>query len=343
MTASVVDDPKQAAVTREVEILASIDEFLRVHSDWESHPLTPDVPTEFFRESIEYAIDVCDNGDVPAVCRDLVTAMGRLRLEWEDYVSGAKVGAMTKDGPRPSDSFWASVRGVINSRKGATRRTFNAPEPVFLLLEQKVSEKQIALIWSVDGKGPFTSAFGPDVVKIREEAKEPGKHTAEWVKEQTERLQSEVTKLVSRSLERTEEAEQDRPIRNRFVPDPATIEQLLREGQFPQVIAKVKGVTLAEVYAEAKRIGVDVAENDLISAPAVTNASAPQPKTPVATATSLDDRIRELYADGKGAAEIAKELKAEFPAINPQKAAAVIREAKKAVPENDPECDDEDV
>lgn len=339
MTTAVAEEPK-AAVSREQQILNAVDDFLRVQSDWENDPRTPDVPTEFFREAIEDAVYIADAGDVPAVCRDLVLAMSRLGVEWEDYVNGSKVGQLTKQGPRPADSFWAAVRGVINARAGAVRPQFRPPEPVFLLLEQKVGEGQIALIWSVDGKGPFYGQYGIDVAKIREEAAKPGMHTTEWIQQQTERLNATVTKLVRKSLDSANSAEMDRPARNRFVPDPASIEQLLREGQFPGVIAKVKGVPLEDVFAEANRLGIAVEQSDLKDLVATPGAPA---KTPVVPAETLDDAILALSDSGKGAAEITKELKAAFPRVNPQKVAAVLREAKKAKAGNvDDDQDDDD-
>ncbi len=44
--------------------------------------------------------------------------------------------------------------------------------------------------------------------------------------------------------------------------DPATVEQLLREGQFPDVIANVKGVSEASVRAKAAQLGIVISERD---------------------------------------------------------------------------------
>jgi hypothetical protein len=238
---------------RTQQILESVDNLLKVHDEWEADETAPVQPTAAFEDAIKLAIETCDNGDIPAQCRDLCFAMNRLDLEWEYYETGVR---RTPD-HRPVSSFWGAFRNLVTCREHARPMEIKQPEPVFLLLEQKVPTRQIAFnIWGHLDKstgryvGPFvTSANQVDEVKIREESKEPGKHTAGWVHpEQLERQRERQRELSHRLGAVTRREKTD----SRTV-EKASVLEMLKEGQYPDVIARVKGVPIDDVLAEAQR------------------------------------------------------------------------------------------
>ena len=177
MSTSVIEKP--AAVSRTDEILSAVDHLIRVHDEWESDEKSPLQPSEAFEDALVEAVAAAENGDTPERCRELVTAVSRLGLEWNEY-AGGKMDRLR----RPIGSFWAAFRSVLTARKGADVPPKRKMEPVAELLKQNVSYAQIAHhIYGHNGKGPFLTAAGqPDIAKIIEERDKPGSIiSADWV------------------------------------------------------------------------------------------------------------------------------------------------------------------
>lgn len=234
-------------MSRKDDILTAVDNLITVHDEWEADLQAPIVPTERFEYAIEDAIRVCNAGDTPEVCRELVDVVSRLSLEWEEY----KAGNMTPD-HRPVGSFWGAFRAMNLAREGATPFVPKRPEPVRLLLEQKVSRRQIALHIYGDGKtGPLVNESGqPDDAKIDEEAATPGSVVPDnWVHPQQlelmQRHQRELTTRLQSIASRENEGDGI---------DPATIEELLREGAYPAQVARAKRVDIQEVLIVMHRL-----------------------------------------------------------------------------------------
>ena len=327
-------------MSRKQEILSPVDNLIRVHDAWESDPTQPDVPTEEFETAAEEAIAACDFGDVPSDCRELVLAVGKFGIEWTRY----KDGHWDRRG-RPIGTFWGAFRGILHAREGAVAAKPKRPEPVSELVKQHVTLKQIAHnIYGHHGKGPFIDEAGQILVdKIYEESKKPGSvipkdwiHPAE--EERIRKLQSDLEGRMQRVADR-ENAEDD-------TIDPASIEELLRQGAFPKQIAKVKNVDVEEVYAFAAELGIKTEEAPNLasmrapSEPQLTDEQdrALQPRQEPTSdvdeeeSESMSDdelnaRIVELSEEGHGASEIARQLEG----VTVQKAAAVVREHKKTV------------
>ncbi len=330
--------------TRTDEILQAVDQLLAVHDAWEADETAPVQPTEAFENAIIAAIETGDNGDIPAQCREVCQALARLRVEWDAYATGL---ARTAD-LRPVGRFWGAFRNLINCRAGATPHVPKQPEPVYLLLEQRVSDYQIAFhIWGHGGKGPFVTPSGqPDTQKIREEAKEPGKYTANWVHpEELRRAQHQQGELKRRLSAVSTREEVPQTI------EKASVEEMLREGQYPDVIAKVKNVSLEDVLSAARRAGITPSERPNLasmrapqepgSSPQAERAASPDDATIDDDEDELDDDepsqsveevILELNDGTRGNAEIKAALAERGFDVTVQKISAVIREAKKAVP-----------
>ncbi len=230
---------------RTEQLLTAVDNLLRVHDDWEADETAPVQPTAAFEIAIGEAIAVGDEGDIPAQCRDLCVALQRLGVEWEKFVNGLR----TPD-HRPIASFWGAFRDVIHSRAHSETKELKQPEPVSLLIEQKVPHNQIGRhIWGFQGKGPFINSLGQvDSTKILEEAKEPGKYTKGWVHPEQIARQRDSQRELSRRLGNASRREQV----NAKVVEKASIVEMLKEGQYPDVIARVKNVSLEAVLEEAR-------------------------------------------------------------------------------------------
>lgn len=333
------------------EILKAVDILLTVHDAWEADETAPVQPTAAFEDAINAAVIAGDNGDVPERCRDLCLALQRLGVEWDLYVNGLR----TPD-HRPIGRFWGTFRDVIHARAGAQATELKRPEPVSLLIEQKVPHHQIARhIWGYQGKGPFITSIGQvDSTKILEEAKEPGKHTKDWVHpEQLMRQRDNQRELSRRLGNATRRQEVDQK-----VVEKASIVEMLKEGQYPDVIARVKGVTLDVVLQEARTYSITPAVR-----PNLASERAPQ-EPPVfgsdievgASDTDLDpDAEVELdqeteeteesegteetpladlilsFADGKrGPAEIVAAVREAGREVTFQQVKAALKEAKTA-------------
>lgn len=332
-------------MSRTKQILDSIDSLIHVHDAWEADDTAPVQPTAEFEAAIEYAIQTCDFGDIPSQCRDLCLAVSRLAEEWRQYANGI-AGKRTPD-HRPVGAFWAAFRNVVTCRSHAEPQAVKQPEPVSILLESKVSPRQIAFhIWGYRGKGPFITAAGQvDEAKIREEAKEPGKHTKDWVHpEQLERQREQTRILQTRLGAITSREESDRP-----TVEKASVLEMLREGQYPDVIARVKRVPLQEVLAEANRNGITPAIRPNLAAmraphePAVIGADVATTESGSSSddfgaveieqesdesEQSVEDLIRELNDGKRGAPEIVAACRDRGLNVTFQQVKAALKPAK---------------
>ena len=335
-------------MSRVQQILDSVDHFLQTHKEWEEDETSPVVPTIAFESSIKQMIDTCDFGDVPSSCRDLCLAVSRLAIEWDAY-ENALPGKRTGD-HRPVGSFWGALRNVMTCRAHATPVAIKQPESVASLLEQKVPLRQIAFyIWGHAGKGPFiTDAGQVDEAKLRDEAANPGKHTSGWIHPEQLDRQSEAQRALQTRLGVVSARENtDAPV------DKASIAELLNEQQYPDVIARVKRVSLDVVLEEAKRLGItpnvrpNLASERSWREPSLPGATEQPSAKPVPSDDDDDvnddgaeileqhqsdeEMILALNDGTRGAAEIVAEMKKDGRDISYQKVTSVIKKAKTPV------------
>lgn len=241
---------------REQEILQAVDHMLREHDAWESDPLAPAVPSESIEKAILWAVDICTHGDIPARCRDLcVVAMPRLGFEWDSYADPEQSNRRS-DGT-PTARFWAAFQAVIAARHGSEPFSPKRPQPVAELLQQGVSYEQIANhIYGYRGRGPFVRENGlVDIQSIKKEAATPGSVIpADWLHPlEAQRMrdwESSVEHRLSVAKAR-EESQAETAV------DARSIEDFLLQGAAPDIIAKVKGVTIDEVQAVVRRLQAD--------------------------------------------------------------------------------------
>lgn len=335
------------------QILDSVDAFLLAHRTWADNDVGPAVPTAAYEIAVHNLMRECD-GDVPARCREIVTAVNRLIVEWNAYARGERRTGRQGDQPHPA--LWAAVEHLGNVRKGASWRIPPIPEPVDYLIEQKVSLSQIALhIYAHNGRGPFITGPGSfDQSLVLQEKAQPGSVCKDgwWEALHADDQRTAVASL-RHSMERPEHMLTDPA--DTITEDKASVVQLLREQAFPQQIARVKKITVEEVFRIAKENGITPNEMPNLGAtrapmepelpgaanirtpsvtltPAAPETQEPHVPNPVPAspteAEATKERILEMIQSGKPAPEVAKELGCKV-----QKVTAVWREHQKRLAE----------
>lgn len=320
---------------RKSVIINAVAELKRTHDAWENDSEAPRVPTAALEAAIETAIDVCAVGDIPGDCRQLVNAMGLVAREWQRF----KDGAMTADF-RPLPSFWGELGAVFSLLKGAQAAPRKTREPVHVLLAQGVSEYQITHPmhgWfnpeTERWEGPLLDEYGnTDFAKLYKERDKPGSVIPEdWIHPAEAARMAEEEKASRGHLLA---ASQPAPTE-----DPATIEELLRQGAFPEQVARVKRVPIEEVREVARQCGITPNEMVDLKDKSQDGKPAPTPSTPETTPAddaAVNDLILELHEsdDSLGAADIATRLSIQLGSkVSAQKVAGVIREHKKRLQE----------
>lgn len=320
---------------RVMEILLAVDELLRRMTRWMNDPYGGPIVPEDVRLAIRSAALTCDQGDIPGSCRDLaVIAIPRLNEEFRAY-DQREYGKVRLENGAPGPSFWGAAKAVAVARTVADPPRVERLEPVGVLLQQGVTYDQIARhIYGRRGEGPFIQGSGsPDVALIQKEADEPGSVIPEgwvppWYQETVERRQRELTSKLN-AFDRLECA--------RKYDDPATIEELLREGAFVQQIERAKGVTREDVLTVAQRIGVSPIDGPgyhpgTRDALGIDFEDEDSHTASIADRQALKSLAIEIYiqsAETKGAAEIASELRQRGHDIKTNAVAAMIAHWKK--------------
>jgi len=116
-------------------------------------------------------------------------------------------------------------------------------------------------------EGPFFTRGIPDQRKVDREAAEPGSVLGDGFKPKSSQLKAARIKADAMKQLANLQAGLFRP-EGGAKPEKATVLELLRDGQYPDVISRVKGVSVNEVLAVAKEHGIAVStrETDLGSA-----------------------------------------------------------------------------
>lgn len=267
---------------RETLLLAAAE---NMHDAWRawSENKEQELLTEEFSIVIQETLATYRTGDVPERCRDLAIAMGQLDAEWIDYAGANGTGGYaSQQRPMPRGSFWGAMEKVFKLLKTAQAPVDAFIEPVSLLIEQKVSHRQIAEhIYGYRGEGPFiiNGAIRSDL--ILKEAAQPGSVVPEgWIHPEKRARLNEQAAREARILAAYKAKTHEEP------PAKESVQELLRQGVFPKQIALMKHIPVQEVYEEAKRLNISVTEK-----PNLQTLRAPQePELPEAQANLLRAR-----------------------------------------------------
>lgn len=255
--------------SRETEIRSALKIMIEAKTRWANSP--ENFFPQYLEDAISAGLNVCLNGDIPASCVKIHTHCVRLADAWARIIDGAD-GVDSKTGI-PVASFWQLFEAVETALKSADSHSqVRRLRPVKDLLEEYKSDggrkwTYIARdygwldksgeehIW----RGPFFNSSGTiDQFKIEQEAANPGSvvpagyHPAN----QQDELRQQVVSSSNSALASIRNHLKSTGKITGITEDPASIEELIRQGQFPHVIARVKNTTEEHVRQVASKIGI---------------------------------------------------------------------------------------
>jgi hypothetical protein len=224
---------------------------------------------DWLENAISAALNIALNGDVPASCIKLHAACVRLADAWGSIITEGE-GLDQKTGI-PGRQFWALFESVEVQLKNSDSSRVRALTPVKQLMEEYKNDggrkwMYIARdygwldksgedhIW----KGPFFRNGNVDQFAIEQEAADPGSVVpAGWHPEdENEKMRKNIIADSGSALSRIRQHLKSQGKIQEDPEDPATIEELLRQGQFVSVIARVKKVSEQEVRAVAEKMKI---------------------------------------------------------------------------------------
>ena len=240
------------------EVLHAADQIISLAQKWASDDKLPNTVPDELGAAIESAELINHQGDIPYQCQDLVYKVSRLAEDQRKY-DAAEPETRMRNGD-PSQAWWASLQNVIKARAGAEGPRRVRLESVAELLKQGVSRMQIAgAIFGRRGVGPLMQSNGiPDDALIDRERDVPGSVLIgwpDWVPPWEKEIESQQKLKLSGQLQVL--ARRSEP---RRYTDPATVEEMLRDGCYVQQIMKGKNVTrehVLQVAADTKQKAVD--------------------------------------------------------------------------------------
>lgn len=233
---------------RDDDLLQSVTNFLRTHDQWCDS--STQIIDDNYESAVEEMLRTWEDGDLPGRLRLLADAVENFRREWTGYLN-----RRTPRNPMAqTDRLWKAVEGLIRERAGFEAGESKALEPVALLLKQNVTPNQIAQhIYGHDGKGPFLKNGRTQADLVQQEADKPGSVIpANFIHPLEQSAAREHQELLKKRIART------RTLAKTHADAPESIEELLRQGVGVSQIAKMKGVSINDVVAAAKAVGVDV-------------------------------------------------------------------------------------
>ncbi|HEV3341407.1 MAG TPA: hypothetical protein VG125_13645 [Pirellulales bacterium] len=258
--------------------------FLETHQAW----VESDTPyiTEDFEARADELAEVFSQGTMPGGLRKLETIVtGDFSPSWDEWRERA--GRTGDPNEMPNQRFWKAVEGIQNAVTAA-----KSPPPVTVesipdLVAQKVSDRQICLIY-----GWLDPSGAPDFQKLREEKAEPGKHTKNWVspiekqRQQAEQRQKQIAADIA--------ARRARKIKHATEPSKESTEELLRQGLSASQIASMRKTTVSKVFEEADKLGIPRPPINYESPHA--RRGTHDPEIPEAAARAFDARGRDKVA-----------------------------------------------
>lgn len=257
---------------RRAIIVDSANEALRVTANWIRDLQKSDamVLSEYVLMSMKNMIINCE-GDVPDECRDLYMAIRRFSEEFHQYTHQYD-GKVQQNGS-PVGSFWAALSLVQQEAMKTDVQYVQQLESVQELRTQKVSDDQIAnhiygRIDKVSRKaiGPFINSMGQVNKRLIDQAAKgideqnvilkaagwpevDGSFYPPWQLQQNTSRHKEVEDRL-RAYRILEEGPKQ-------ASDPRSIEEMLEDGCYVQIIEKYKRVTRNEVLDIAKRLNIE--------------------------------------------------------------------------------------
>jgi hypothetical protein len=234
---------------REDELILAAQRMLDEHEAWENSD-SQQIP-----ESFLIAVDDCCTtwhaGDIPERCRSVLPTVERLTTHWREFETYA-----SNREPIPRREFWEAMGAIRNALTWAPPvvQEFYC-ESVQELLDQKVTPRQIALIYSHEGKGPFMVDGQPQPVLVQREARTPGsvlpvdfKHPRTLAEQAARERYSNFVAYRAKSLKECGNRQHGTEIAPHLAPvGPEAVEDLIGQGLNDHQISVTKSMPLDEV------------------------------------------------------------------------------------------------
>lgn len=268
---------------RTADILKSVDELIHRVAAWKDDPNGDPIVPDVVIAALDAAVIVCADGDIPQMCRQLASEAIPALYDANRRYEASEYGFVRNETGAPDQPWWRAVIAVEQARMGAVAPVYESLEPVAVLRRQGVTDEQIAMaIYGRRGEGPFMNDNGTvNYAKIQKEVDTPGSVLGEnWVPPWVDQALAEARKSVQNRLAAYAVIAENKPYE-----DPASIEELLRDGAYVQQIMHVKRVDRKTVLAKAESLGIKAvdapgAEIDWRDAPVKTDQSPATPPRP---------------------------------------------------------------
>ena len=318
--------------TRKEQILAAVDSCLEEYTLWMNDDAIQHIPVGHRLDAaIGAAVSMCEAGDVPTECRQLVDSVMRLDLEYERYHDGEFIPRSKS----PTQRFHSSVDAVIRARSGAEQPPPRKMESIRELRRQGLNDSQIAVCFARYSEpsgfyiGPFHDSRGRVLHDlIQQEHDKLGSMIPEdWIhpNEVTER--DKAAQDYAANMTRLNKLRDDDKPQEKTWSD-SDVAAYLREGAFVHQVVHVFGITQQEVIEIANRVGIDV---DRKQPGLEKSIELPQETAAKLTDQKFEARVFELADSGKAATEIVKALRHEFhdPDIKVQRVTQLLIHRRK--------------
>jgi len=291
--------------------------------------------SEALVEAFEGLFDLVDTVDIDITAHAIALEIDRFMATYERW---AELSELSPEEASPSGSaeVWAAWRDVVSS---TAERPVKNIESIEQLDVEKVSDRQIAMIY-----GWRQSDGSPDIQKVREERKEPGKHfnRETWVHPQDAKDAAEVAaRWAERQLRIS-----DRDAMAEAPMAPETLDELIMQDVPSKQIAMILKIDVSEVKARAAALNVpldgqfvpsvsphdrmqDIRDADAKRRSELSRtAVASQTRAAETDPAAMPERVLSLAADGMNPKQIAKLLSDDYKGLTESKVAAILAHAK---------------
>jgi hypothetical protein len=267
-----------------------------------------------------------DRDDVDNEMKATVLSIDEFESVFVDWCENCGLNPDETD-PNGGRKFWDAFEAIYESLDVPHRKL---PEPIEALVTDKVSERQIALIYgwkNPDGSG--------DVNKVREEREAPGTHynPRTWVHPSDKRRHEEIE--ARWALRKRRPGKESAGTKNREAPE--SIDELIQQRVPSKQIAMMKKVDIEVVRARAAELNIPldgqfvprIQPVDIMQGIRDDEADrlATMQKLGEQQPLPLPQRVMDLHSQGKSLEAIVDILKAENPKLTMAKIEKILQSA----------------
>lgn len=309
--------------SRKAQILAAVDDCLTEYKLWMDDNAIQHIPVGHRLDAaIGAAVAMCEAGDVPTECRQLIDGVMRLAVEYDRYHGGEFV-PRTKS---PKQRFHSAVEAVARARGGSEQPAPRKMESVKELRRQGLSDSQIAVCFARfnEPAGIYVGIFHDNKGRvlhdlIQQEYEKPGAIIpVDWMhpNEAADRQRAEAD-YANQFTRLTKLRDEDTQTSGKEWTE-ADVVSYLREGAFVHQVVHVYGITQQQVIEIANRNGIDIDPKQ----PGIEkDVRLEESDAAKLTDDQFRKRVYELSDEGTAAPDIVKTLRHEFqdPSIKVQR------------------------